>query len=75
MENNFGFNNQGMNMPKFERRDTYTAINDFNKNGFNNANPQFRSIDGRKWETKDQEFRANQEYFRKMLNDSMKKGN
>ncbi len=78
MGNNFGgFNNLGVNLPpnnNFERRDTYSTINNFNQNGFSNANPQFTSLDGRKWETKDQEFRANQEYYRKMLNDSMKKG-
>ena len=77
MGNNFGFNNNGFNLPpkdNFQRRDPISNINEFNKNGFSNHNPQFTSIDGRKWETKDQEFRANQDYYRKMLNDSMKKG-
>lgn len=76
MENSF--NGSGMklpNMSNFQRRDSYSNINNFNQNGFSQHNPTFTSLDGRKWETKDQEFRANQEYYRKMLNDSMKKGN
>ena len=74
MENNF--NNNGINLPNnnFQRRDTYESINNFNKNVFSNHNPQFTSLDGRKWESKDQEIRANQDYYRKMLNDSIKQG-
>ena len=76
MGNSFG--SPGLNLPpktNFERRDPISNINNFNQNGFSeNHNPQFTSIDGRKWETKDQEFKANQDYYRKMLNDSMKKG-
>jgi len=76
MGNNF--NGFGMNLPpknNFVRRDSYSTPNNFNNNSFNQQKQFFTSIDGRKFETKDQMFRANQDYYRKMLNDSMKKGN
>ena len=78
MENSFG--SSGMKLPpqnNFQRRDDYSNINSFNQNGFsdNNVNPQFTSLDGRKWMTKDQEIAANHEYYRKIGNDINKKGN
>ena len=75
MGNNF--NSPGLNLPpqnSFERKDPFANINNFNRNGFSNGNPQFTSLDGRKWATKEQEIRANQDYYRKQLNDSIKKG-
>ena len=72
------FTSPGMNLPprNFQRQDPMSRINSFNQNGgFNDRKPQFKSLDGRNWETKDQEIRANQEFYRKMMNDSMKKGN
>ena len=76
MENNFqmpGLNNQ---FPKnsFVRQDPISSMNNINQNNLLNKNAQFTSLDGRKWESRDQEIRANQDYYRKMLNDSMKKG-
>ena len=77
MGNNF--NGFGMNLPPNNNfsRNNYSTQNNINQNSFNTNTPQqtFTSLDGRKFETKDKMFIANQEYYRKMLNDSMKKGN
>ncbi len=78
MENSF--NRPGLNLPpktNFQRREGYSNYSSFNQNtNVNTTNTrQFTSLDGRKWQNKDQELRANQDYYRRMMNDTIKKGN
>lgn len=75
MENNF--NRQGIDrLPdptSFQRRSTYSSSNpqspqapNLYKNKFSGDGQPFQSLDGRKWETRDQQMVANKEYYNKM---------
>ncbi len=72
MENNF--NNGGFNrLPNqnsFQRRNDFGNNNPSIPNGFNNRYSRdgapVQSIDGRKWETRDQAMVANKEYYREI---------
>ncbi len=76
MENSFGgpglrlpnqnFGNNGFNNPNNNGFNKGFS-NNYGGNGNENSPTPFTSLDGRKWTTKDQEFRANQEYYRDFL--------
>ena len=57
--------NNGFNNNKSFNTDNYSGnvVNNFSSH---NPTETYTSLDGRKWETKDQMFRANQDYYRKM---------
>ena len=74
MENNLNFQRNGfkLNNNSFERRNNFN--NNFNNNNFNTTGnkPQntFKSLDGRVWSNKSDEYAANKEYYQKMLDNS-----
>ncbi len=75
MENNGGINKLP-NPNSFERRTSYNSLNDSipsNPNLINNRFSQnggpISSLDGRKWQTRDQAMIANKEYYKKIGRD------
>ena len=76
MGNNFGggFNNNGfgMRLPNDEFKQNNNFTTNITSKDPTQVQP-FRSIDGRNFTTKDQAFQANQEFYRRMLNESMNK--
>ncbi len=77
MENNFGGFNHLPDQNSFQRRNDYsisktepldTSKNKLNvvNNGLPKKDNFFQSVDGRKWETRDQSIVANQEYYKKI---------
>ena len=78
MENNFGGFNHLPDQSSFERRSDYGSIKrpaplDTSKNRLTPVNNGlvkkedcFTSVDGRKWQTRDQSLVANQEYYKKI---------
>ena len=83
MENNFGGGfNRIPNPNSFQRRNDYGSVNNsnqFQQNGFGNQysadGAPIQSLDGRKWETRDQAMVANKEYYKKIGRDINHKPN
>ena len=73
-----GFNSFGINNNNLQNSfsNNYSGNNYYNttvnSNNLNQINQPFQSLDGRKWESKSDEFAANKEYYQKMLDDSTK---
>ena len=68
---------QGNFLDPIERGGVRPDQNSFDRRTSGYSNPQvggipqretFKSLDGRNWSTKDQEFMANKEYYQKMYN-------
>jgi len=66
MENNFNIQRDGfkLNNNSFERRNDFNMNNKFNQN---NNQKLFKSLDGRVWQSKSDEFAANKKYYQEML--------
>ncbi len=77
MENNFGSNISRLPDPNsFQRRVTYNSSNNSDASNSNSINNRFSknggpisSLDGRKWQTRDQAMIANKEYYKKIGRD------
>ena len=73
MENNL-FKGQGfgISLPNqnFQRREGYSYGSN---QGIQSPKQEFTSLDGRKFDTKDKMFAANQEFYKRNLNEAMKK--
>lgn len=71
MENNFNIQRDGfkLNNNSFERRNSFELNNNFNQNRNVNQNV-YRSLDGRTWQSKSDEFAANKKYYQEMLDKS-----
>ena len=75
MENKFGGFNHLPNPNSFQRRESYTTpnnvsqANNISNNKFSRDGMPIESLDGRKWETRDQAMVANKEYYKKLGKD------
>ena len=76
MENKFGGFNHLPDPNSFQRRVTYNTsnnntpqANNLMKNKFSRDGMPIESLDGRKWETRDQAMVANKEYYKKLGRD------
>ena len=71
------YSGSGMNPSNIRVNDgrEKTYSNSYGGQVASNQREVFTSIDGQKFEHRDDAIRANQEYYRKMIQDAMKKGN